>query len=64
MEISVTCSEFWKHHLNNYFKLHICLSFRPLVRPSHLQISLRLEVQRPSQTAAERGEAKLHILDF
>ena len=31
---------------------------------SHLQISLCLEVQRPSQTTAERGEAELRILDF
>ena len=32
--------------------------------PSHLRVSLRLEFQRPSQTAAERGEAELRILDF
>ena len=55
-------------HLNNYFRLHVCLSFRQLVsqsvRPSHFQISLRLEVQRPNQTATERGEAELRILNF
>ena len=31
---------------------------------SHFQVSSQLEVQKPSQTAAERGEAKLRILDF
>merc|ERR1712223_1587631 len=36
----------------------------PLVSVSHLQISLRLEVQRPSQTAAEQGEAEVRILNF
>ena len=55
-------------HLNNYFRLHVCLSIRPSVRPlvrvSHLQISLRLEVLRPNQTAAKQGEAELRILDF
>ena len=40
------------------------LSVHPSVCVSHLQISLCLEVQRPSQTAAERGEAELRILDF
>ena len=51
-------------YLNNYFRVHVCLSFRQSVSPSHFQISLRLEVQRPSQTAAEQGEAELCILDF
>ena len=31
---------------------------------SHLQVSLRLKVKRPSQTAAEQGEAKLRELSF
>ena len=55
---------FQEFHLNNYFRVHVCLSFRQLVRPSHLQISLRLEVQRPNHTAAERGVAELRILNF
>ena len=32
--------------------------------PSHLGVSSRLEFQRPSQTAAGRGEAELLILNF
>ena len=55
-------------NLHNYFNLHVCPSLRPVPSvpsvPSHLRVSLRLEFQRPSQTAAERGEAELRILDF
>ena len=40
------------------------LSVHPSIRVSHLQISLPLEVQRPSQTAAEQGKAKMHLLDL
>ena len=30
----------------------------------HFQVSTQLEVQKPSQTAAEQGKAELRILDF
>ena len=30
------------YHLNNYFRLHVCLSIRQFVRVSHFQISFRL----------------------
>ena len=52
-------------NLNNYFRLHVCLSIRPSVCPSvTLTNFITFEVQRPSQTAAEQGEAKLRILNF
>ena len=56
-------------NLHQYFNLHVCLSFRPSFRPvpsvpSHLRVSLCLEFQRPSQTAAEQGKAELRILYF
>ena len=47
-------------HLNNYFRLHICLSIRPCVC-----VCVRHTFDFPSPwTAAERGEAELRILDF
>ena len=60
---------------NIYITISTLTSVRPCIRRvrpvpsvpsilSHLQVSLRLEFQRPSQTAAERGEAKLRILNF
>ena len=58
-------------NLHNYFDIHVCLSLR---RPSasasgigitsHFRFLLCSEFQKPSQTATERGEAELRILDF
>ena len=62
--------KFWpafqgQNNLNNYFRLHVCLSIRPSVCPCvTLPNFITFEVQRPNQTAAERGEAKLCILNF
>ena len=51
-------------YLHNYFNIHICLSLR-LWRPaSHFWFSAFSELQKPSQTVAEQGKAKLRILDF
>ena len=49
-------------YLHNYYNLHVCPSFHPVT--SHLQVSLHLEVQKPSQIAAEQGKAELRILNF
>ena len=61
-------------NLHNYFEIHVCLSLRRrpssasvvvgVVRPVPLPIFISSEFQKPSQTAAERGEAELRILDF
>ena len=56
-------------NLNNYFDFHVCLSIRPSVpfrpfRPSdqkNFRVLSCLEFQKPRQTAAEQGNAELHI---
>ena len=56
-------------NLHNYFDIHVCPSLRrpssasrPV--PSHFRFLSCSEFQKPSQTAAERGEAELRILYF
>ena len=54
-------------NLHNYFNIHVCLSLRrrpSSVVTSHFRFLLCSEFQKPSQTATERGEAELRILDF
>ena len=36
-------------NLNNYFRLHVCLSFRPWVRPSHFHFFLNLRYYFPKK---------------
>ena len=61
-------------YLHNYFDIHVCPSLRRrpsssvvgVVRPvpSHFRFLSCSEFQKPSQTATERGEAELRILNF
>ena len=49
-------------YLHNYFNIHICPSlrrwhWRRRLVTSHFQVSSQLEVQKPSQMAAEQGKA-------
>ena len=68
----------WKLYLNNYFDFHVRLSIRPFCPfspfrlfcpfrpfgPKNFRVLSFSEFQKPGQTAAGRGNAKLCILDF
>ena len=56
-------------HLDNYFNFHVCLSIRPFspfwpFHPNNFRVLSCSDFQKPGQTAAGRGNAKLRILDF
>ena len=52
-------------YLNNYFNIHFCpVMVLTVMSAAHFQVSSCSEFQKPSQTAAERSEAELRILNF
>ena len=67
-KLTTFCKRFQKIS-SIYITISTFTSVRPSILPyhhvlSHFRVSLHLEFQRPSQTTAEQGEAKLRILDF
>ena len=53
-----------KLNLHNYFNIHVFPSLQWPLPFSHFRVSSCSEFQKPSQTAAEQGEAELRILNF